>query len=286
MTITTARIDVDAALIALGAKTLDGQPNRPYLRSGLNGIEGIYNAAPVEAADANSVLKRLMAALRSAWSRGGVEFSAERIGKPIGEEYGTCWQTSARFRITVSSTGGLWTHRSYRMVTVATVTEDEYGTHGWFSERGAAYVTSNDREDATVFGGYAVGAAIAHLYFARGCARQEISSVISSSTSEPAPAWHAHARGELAELISLGVDDEWHTPALVALSHVSDEMVIKVVEEWISLWPENPARAKALLVETPDDWSTELYAMIAPKIRNFLAETVNDVLREVKSGKG
>jgi len=283
---TTTRIDVDAALIALGAKTLDGQPNRPCIRGGLNGIEEIYNAASIEVADANSVLKRLMAALHGAWSRGNVEFSAERIGEPIGEEYGTCWQTSARLRITVSSTGGLWKHRSYRMVTVATVTEDEYGTHGWFGGRGAAYVTSNDGEDATVFGGYAVGAAIAHLYFARGCARRKISSVISSATSEPAPAWHAHARGELAELISLGMDDEWHTPALIALSHATDEMVIKAVEEWISLWPENPARAKAMLAETPDDWSTGVYLLIEPKTRKFLADTINDVLREVKCGEG
>ena len=138
----------------------------------------------------HGVVKRLLAAFSSASTRGGVTFQAERLRMEFEEDYHMTSSTVATVRVTVTSSGGRWSYRAYRMVGVLRVTEDGFGVHGWYPLSGAAVVTSRkrDTEDRTLFGGLALGQMIGSLYFGRGCARNEMSDLCS----EPAGTVPAH----------------------------------------------------------------------------------------------
>ena len=189
-------VDVDAAILALGR--LEGWADH-QVRTDAH-LDAVYSASPVT--EHHGVIRRLLAAFASAASRGDVRYTCTPLGAPVTTPNGVADQTTRRIRVEVESGGGVWSHRCYRMVTVLTVTEDDYGVSGWSAARGAARVTSRSltNDEVTVFGGYAVGRMIGTLWMSNGLEREKITSWLDAP-------WREYALTGLASLAARADDD-------------------------------------------------------------------------------
>lgn len=191
-------VDVDAALVALGAERDWDNPNAP------RGCDSVWKIQELDL-ERHGILRRMLAALKSAPARGAVKFDSEFVSEPISETDGENHVISRRMRIEISSPGGVWSSRAYRMVTVVTIMEDEYGWSGYVPSRGAIRVTPRDgsETEATVFGGGVAGKLIASLFFEQGVARNTISEWLQE---EEESRW-VPALAELAEAFAVDAQD-------------------------------------------------------------------------------
>jgi hypothetical protein len=215
-------VDVDAAILGMGRLT---QFAGWGVRSARH-LQQVLDESPV--ADRYGIVKRLLAAFTSAAARGGVDWVAEPLGEPWEEHAGLGWETFRRVRLTISNGGGVWSARAYRMTVVVTVVEDEWGVHSWSAGRGVARVTSRSRDrdsrsDATLFGGHAVGQAIASLFFREGLARNAMGSWCFPPRE--APAWHGEALRGLAQIVTWAADRGDASGAFALTAYLAGEYV-------------------------------------------------------------
>lgn len=264
------RVDVDAAALQLGARDI-------HQLTSAKALSDLGEASP----NGLGVLKRMLAAFRSASTRGGVTLTATPLGQVWYEENGCATDASMRMRLVVASDGGVWSARRYKMVTVVTISQDEYGVHSWGAGPGVVCVTSRDGQDQTLFAGRSVGQMIGSLYLGRGLARNLIADTIHDATAKPAPAWHAQARRQLAELAACDSDKDERVRALVCVAGATQDQIVAAVTNLAAYDTETPEAAKAakeLLVDDPDDWALDLLPLLSPYERRHLGDTIVDRL--------
>lgn len=264
------RVDVDAAALQLGARDI-------HQITSAKALSELGEASPLGL----GVLKRMLAAFRSASTRGGVTFTATPVGQMWYEENGVATDASVRMRLVVTSDGGVWSSRQYKMVTVVTISQDEYGVHSWGAGRGVVCVTGRDGQDRTLFAGRSVGQMIGSLHLGRGLARNMIADTIREATAKPAPAWHTTARRQIAELAACDSDKDERVRALICIAGATQDQIVTAVTNLTRYDTETLQAATAaeeLLVDDPHDWAIDLLPLLSLYERRHLADTIVDRL--------
>jgi hypothetical protein len=155
-----------------------------------------------ELTDGGGILKRLMAAVRSATRRGisASEWSFTPDGPAERQENGAVWESSVTGTFALESRGGVWSNRSWRFEAFLEVSVDDCGVEcmGPQGEPGAVMVTSRENPgDATTFTGLCVSNFAAEIM--RRCVMHQWADELTMKVVHK-PEWRSRAVEGIAQL--------------------------------------------------------------------------------------
>lgn len=185
-------------------ETLLPSETRGEIRTAWDLAEAI-KGTPVEA---DGTLTRLILALRSASHRAGVTYTAQPITTTITHDSHDQPLTLVDTHITIDSGKSLG--RDYHTDVIVRVGENHHGIHRWEPMGGAITVSSaKDKTVHTIYTGRYVAQVVGSLYFARGCARNEmhrLCSHLEPDENSDFDAWMAN----LDIVLAIQADDTLH----------------------------------------------------------------------------